>query len=509
MAAEVPAGHVPRDRWGSRLGFILAAMGSAIGLGNIWRYPYVVYEHGGGAFLIPYFIALASAAIPVLIMEYALGHRYQGAAPLVFRSLRRRVEWLGWWQVTIAFAIATYYVVIVGWVTSYLWYSVGTRWGRDTESFFLDTHLAASDGFFDVGGIRWKVLLSVALVWAVTYVIMRLGVRRGIEATARVLLPLLIAMVLLITIRGVTLPHAAGGLDVLLTPDFGALTDARVWVAAYGQVFFSLSIGFAIMITYASYLPARSDLANSAVIVGLSNAGFEFLAALGVFSVLGFFAAQQQAPVTEVAGEGGIGLAFIAFPRILTELPALNSLFAVLFFGSLLFAGLTSLVSILECGIGALREKFRLSRVAAVNWFCGLAALVSVGYATRGGLYYLDVVDHFVNSYGIVLAGLAEVVVVAWWARQLGPLSRHVNAYSYLRVGRWWTLALTAVTPVLLGLITVFNLHAELTSRYGDYPAAGLLAVGWGMVAATVVAAVVLQYTGRWAAAASPQEDSP
>ncbi len=496
MAANEETLAEPREQWGTRLGFILAAMGSAIGLGNIWRYPYVVYDNGGGAFLIPYFIAIASAAVPLLILEYSLGHKYRHAAPFAFRRVRRNAEWLGWFQIGISLVIMTYYIVIIGWVLSYFYYSFGSRWGDDPNAFFFGSYLGTTDSFWSVGGIQWKVLLSVVIAWAITYLIMRRGVRRGIELAAKILIPALILMILAIVIRGLTLPGAAAGLDVLLTPDFGALLDAQVWVAAYGQVFFSFSIGFAVMIVYASYLPRRGDLSNSAVIVGMANSGFEFLAALGVFSVLGFLATAQGVGITEVV-ESGVGLAFVAFPQIINEMPALNSLFGALFFGALLFAGLTSAVSIMEAAVAGVREKFRLSRTAAVNLTCGLTALVSILYVTRGGLYYLDTVDRFVNNFGLIFAGLAEVILIAWIARQIGPLQAHINQGSYLRVGWWWTISLMVVTPVLLSVMAAINLYQEITNRYEDYPLSGLLVMGWGTVLITLVLAFVLQALRR------------
>ncbi|MGH3434668.1 MAG: sodium-dependent transporter, partial [Thermocrispum sp.] len=420
--SDAVSSQTGRDQWGTKLGFILAAMGSAIGLGNIWRYPYVVYENGGGAFLIPYFIAIATAALPILILEYSLGHRYRRAAPFTFRTIHRRFEPLGWFQASISFFIATYYIVILGWCLSYLYYSFGTQWGEDTAGFFIGEYLATSaggapEGFWDLGGLQLKVLVPVLVAWAMVIYILLRGVSKGIELAARVLMPALIVMLLIIVVRAVTLPGAATGLDVLFTPDFGALGDPTVWIAAYGQVFFSMSIAFGIMIVYASYLPRKTDLTNSAFIVGLSNAGFEFLAAIGVFAVLGFLAVAQSAEITEVAGTGGVGLAFISFPAIINTLPAFNTLFGLLFFGTLFFAGITSAVSILECAIMPIREKFGLARSPAVLMVSLPAALISMLYVTKGGLFYLDTIDHFLNNFGLVISGLLEVVLLAWVAK--------------------------------------------------------------------------------------------
>jgi NSS family neurotransmitter:Na+ symporter len=455
-----------------------------------------VYENGGGAFLLPYFIALFTAGIPILIMEWSLGNKYRGAGPLAYWNLSRRWEWVGWWQVAASFVISTYYMVILGWVLAYTYFSFGSQWGSDTETFFTGNFLGVSDSFWSVGGFQFKVLLPVLIMWAVVYWLLVRGINRGIELASRVLIPALVVMILVVVIRGVTLPGASEGLNVLLTPDFSALINPGVWIAAYGQVFFSLSIAFSIMITYASYLPRRSDLSNSGFIMALSNSGFEFLAALGVFSVLGYLAVQQNVAVTEVA-TSGVGLAFIAFPQIINELPGLNSFFGFLFFGALLFAGLTSAVSILEAAIAATREKFDLSRKVAVNAVCGLSFLVSLLYVTKGGLYYLDTVDHFINNYGLALSGFFEVILVAWISRQVGNLQQFINEDSYIPVGKWWTFSLTILTPVALALVIGFSTYAELTSAYGGYPISGLILVGGGAAGGVVIVSLIIQAM-RW-----------
>lgn len=495
--ADVAPTEVDREQWGTKLGFILAAMGSAIGLGNIWRYPYVVYENGGGAFLIPYLVAIATAALPILILEYALGHKFRSGAPFALRAINRRFEALGWFQVAVAFFITTYYMVVLAWCLSYLYYSFGQQWGDDTAGFFIGSYLSTSGGgdpasFWDVGGLQWRVLLPLVLAWAIVLAIMLRGVRKGIEATSKVLMPLLIVMLLLIVLQALTLDGAARGLDVLFTPDFGALGDPTVWIAAYGHVFFSMSIAFGIMIAYSSYLPRRTDLTNTGFIVGLSNAGFEFLAAIGVFAVLGFLATAQGAAVTEVAGSGGVGLAFISFPAIINTLPALNTVFGLLFFGTLFFAGLTSAVSIMECVIAPVREKFGVSRGRAVAVIAVPAVLISLLYTTGGGLFYLDTADHFLNNFGIVIGGLLEVILIAWVARQVGPLARHIDAISYLRTGAWWKVSLLVITPVLLGAMTIYNFYTEVTTRYEDYPLSGLVVLGWGAFVLCLVLGLAL-----------------
>ncbi|MFP4148909.1 MAG: sodium-dependent transporter [Nitriliruptoraceae bacterium] len=479
-----------REQWGTRAGFLLAAIGSAVGLGNIWRFPYVAWENGGGAFIPPYLFALLTAGIPVLVMEYAIGHRQRGSAPLSLARLHPRAEWIGWWQIAISFVIATYYAVIVAWAGSYTWFSIGTRWGGDPEAFFFEEYLAATDaGTF--GGFRLGVLVPLVLVWVVTLGVLVGGVRRGIERANRVLIPLLVVLFAIIVVRAVTLPGAADGLGALFEPDWSRITDASIWVAAYGQIFFSLSIGFAIMITYASYLPREQDLTGNAFIAGFANSSFELLAGIGVFAAIGFLAASEQTSVEEVA-RSGIGLAFVGFPSIISRIPGPSSLFGVLFFGSLVLAGLSSLISIVETYISAMQEKFRLSRRRAVVISGGGTALVSLVYATGGGINTLDVVDRFINSFGIALVGLIEVVAVAWLLREVPRLKAHADRVSDLELGRWWSLALLVVTPLVLGWIVLDNLLAELGAPYGGYPIWFLAMFGWGLVVLVAVVGLLL-----------------
>lgn len=484
-----------REQWGSRTGFIMAAIGSAIGLGNIWRYPYIAYENGGGAFLIPYLFALLTAGIPILILEYGIGQKMRGSAPLSFRRLNEKWEWLGWWQAGISFFIVTYYMVIVGWSLSFTYFSFGRQWGEDTEGFMLGDYLGVANlesGWF--GGLQWNVFLPVFIMWAITFFILYRGIRRGIETATKILMPILIVVMIIITIRGVTLPGASAGLNALLEPDWAAMASPGVWVAAYGQIFFSLSIAFAIMITYASYLPKKTDLANNGFIAAFANSGFEFLAALAVFGAIGYLATVSGVGVDD-AVESGIVLAFIVFPQIINELPGLNDLFGFLFFGALTVAGLTSAISIAEVCITAVREKFDLSRKKAVSWVCGISFLVSMIYVTSGGLNFLDIVDYAVNQFGIVFAGLVEVILLAWFYK-LATFRDHINELSDLRIGTWWDICLKVITPIVLLVMGGMNLYNEIVDGPyggGDYSLAQVVIAGYAVAIGVVIVGFIFQ----------------
>jgi len=496
-----------REQWNSRIGFILAAAGSAIGLGNIWRYPYVVYDNGGGAFLIPYFFALLTAGIPILLLEFGIGRLGRGSAPLSFRSLSRKFEWLGWWQVAICFVISTYYAVILAWSVSYFFYSFSLSWGNDTEAFLFQSYLGVPEGAvtasgWQFGGLRLQVLLPLLAVWGATYYVMQRGVQKGIERISKIFIPILFVIMVLFVVRALTLPGAAVGLNHLFTPDFGKILPAflggtnpewfRVWLAAYGQIFFSLSVAFAIMVTYASYLDKKQEVNNSGFIMAFSNSGFEFLCAIGVFAAIGFMAVSSGSDVKDVA-TAGVGLAFVVFPQIINAFPAFNGFFGALFFLSLVIAGFTSFISILEVLIAAVMDKFRMSRRTAVRWIVGGCALVSMLYATGAGIVVLDIVDHFINNFGIIVAGLAEVVLIGWFANSARILEEN-NRVSDFRVGYWWHVMIKGITPAVLAFMTYKNFELELAKAYEDYPLHALLTFGWLTVALTLASSFLLAY---------------
>ncbi len=488
-----------RSQWGSRAGFLFAAMGSAIGLGNIWRFPATAYESGGGAFIIPYLFALLTAGIPLLILEYTIGHKYRGSAPKSLGRVRKGFEWIGWWQVTIAFVISTYYAVIIAWAIMYAYYSFGLTWGDDPTSFFVGDFLTLTDpGTF--GGLVPKILLPLLIVWVITLGVLSKGVKKGIERANKIFIPTLVILFTIMVIRAVTLEGAAAGLSAFFTPDWSSIADPQVWVAAYGQIFFSLSIAFAIMVTYASYLPKKSDITNNAFITGFANSSFEILAGIGVFAAIGFMAFTYDTTVSQLAAEkgvGGVGLAFMVFPEIVSQIPGIPRIFGFLFFASLVLAGLSSLISITETYVAAVSEKFNISRGKSIAIGGGLSALISLLYATRGGLNLLDTVDHFINSYGVAMAGLFEVVALAWFAKGLKGFQSHANEISDIRLGTWWRICLGIITPVVLGYMLLQNLRAELSAAYGGYPIDFLFNFGW-IVAIGAIFVGALMSIKKW-----------
>lgn len=494
-----------RSQWGTRAGFILAAVGSAIGLGNIWRFPAVAYENGGGAFFIPYLFALLTAGIPILIMEFTMGHRYRGSSPLTFRRINKNSEWVGWWGVIVAFIISTYYSVIIAWAISYSVFSFNLNWGSDTEGFLFSNYLQLDVEPGQFGSFVPSVLIPLIIVWLVVLGILFKGVKKGIEMANRIFIPTLVIVFLIIVIRAITLPGALTGLNAFFQPDFSQIFNGDVWVAAYGQIFFSLSIAFAIMITYSSYLPKKSDITNNAFIVGFGNSGFELLAGIGVFSCLGFMAMQSGVSVDEVVADG-VGLAFVVFPAIINEFPILNELFGFLFFASIVLAGLTSLMSICETYIAGLVDKFNISRTKAVLFGGGLAAVFSLIYATQGGLHFLDAVDYFINQFGVAMLGLVEVILIAWVFRKLGEFKNHANEISDIRLGSWWTISLSVITPIVLGYMMYDLFKLNFAENYEGYSDTFILWGGWAVAIGALVIGLIMSFI-KWSPSRSNDDE--
>ncbi len=499
----------PREQWTGQVGFILSAIGSAVGLGNIWRFPGVAYENGGGAFLIPYLVALLTAGIPILFLDYAIGHRFRGSAPTSLRRLGgprgRWLESLGWFQVAIAFVIGLYYTVVIAWAVSYFVFSFDLRWGDDPAGFFSGDYLQTGEPGLSLEFVP-GVLIPLALVWIVTIAVLAAGVAKGLQRVNVIFLPLLVVAFLILVVRALFLDGAAVGLNALFTPNWAALGDPNVWIAAYSQIFFSLSIAFGIMITYASYRRRRSNLTAPGLVVAFANSSFEILAGIGVFATLGFFAVQQNLAIDELEGLTGVGLSFITFPAIVSEMPG-GALFGCLFFGSLAMAGFTSLVSVLQVVSAAVQEKFALSRRAAALGVGIVSAVLSLLlFSTTTGLLALDVTDQWANNIGIVASAVLGSVLIVWVLRRAGELRSHLNAVSTFQVGRVWVALVGVVAPVVLGYMLIQRIVTLITEGYGGLPGWYLLAFGWGSIAFIVVATIVLSLLA-WRR--SPDEFTP
>ena len=620
-----------RERWAGRLPFIMAAIGSAVGLGNVWRFPYVAVKNGGGAFLLPYFIALITAGIPLLIAEYALGQKFQKGAPGAMAAVSKKFRWVGWFALLVGSMISFYYVVIMAWALDYSVASWDLKWtkpapvrvenklvpedrvvlylkyeneehrerlekvvasqcssdaevlllsegevkaltaaevakpetkrkqyvslDKNAANYFFETCLggfapgkwiedcaknaeidaqivklraekkavkkapslsaverrekrgdikktiaglrAERSSYLSLGGMFRPVVRNViwcAVIWLAIFLIVFKGVRVvGKVVMWTVPIPLILLAVLLV--RGIMLNGSANGIIYYLTADWDRLTDPTVWLAAYGQIFFSLSLGFGIMIAYASYMPRSSDVSNNAFITSFANCATSFFAGFAVFSVLGYLASVNATDVASVV-KTGPGLVFVTYPIAIAKIGGLwGRAIGITFFVCLLFLGIDSAFSIVEGVLTGVRDRFpKVSKTLIAALFCVVGFCCSAFFATASGLMWLDIVDRWMSDYGLAAVGLLECVAVAYFFRH-HEIEEFVNERSEIQLGGWFELFIKYITPAVLVFLLGARFLEDMTATYQGYDKIvpwSVNVAGWGVFVTMIAIALAL-----------------
>lgn len=385
-----------RDSFGSKLGVIAAAAGSAIGLGNIWRFPYVLGENGGGAFLLIYLLFVLSIGIPVMLSEFTIGRSAQRNPVGAFLKLAPGKPWflVGIMGVGAAFMILAFYTVVAGWTLEYVYQSVINGFhGKDQ---------VAIGGMFDQFRDTSRPVIWFLIFMLMTLGIVIAGVKNGIERYTKILMPILLVILIVISIRAVTLPGAGEGLKFLFHPDFSKITP-KVILEALGQAFFSLSIGMGTLITYGSYIQKKEDLTNIAINVSLADTLIAVLAGVAIFPAVFAFG------IPPAAEEG---LVYKTLPVIFQQMPG-GYFFSLLFFVLLAVAALTSTISVLEVIVAYFSEELNLSRKAA-TWLGTISVAVLGVFASYSGKVF-DVLNFTSANILLPLGGLLIVVFVGWY----------------------------------------------------------------------------------------------
>ena len=448
--------------WNSNFAFMMAMIGSAVGLGNIWRFPNVLYANGGGSFMIPYIVSLFLLGISFVLVEYAVGYRFKKSVGKILFEISKKLEPIAWFIVLVVFLITTYYVCVVGWDLIYVVLSFTKAWGADPNLFFSSNVLQATDalsGFFQIVPM---VLASVFAVWLIIWLIVKRDLNDGIGNVSKILMPLRCLIVVFIVIFSLTLPGASVGYTQIFTPDWGALTNLDVWLAAFGQIVFSLSLGMAIAMTYASYLPDKSKLVDSAVTVAFSNSIFEVFNSIGIFSILGFMFVSTGIPFDELV-TSGTGLAFVVFPQVLNTLGPMGYVIGPLFFLCILFAGITSAIALLEVATYAISEKFDIGRKKTVTMICVLGFIISIIFTTSLGSTILGAFDAFLNNFALLLGILIECIIFGW-IYDFDKLISTLNKDSRIKVGKLWKIVIKFILPLCIAVLWIQGVYTTITT---------------------------------------------
>ena len=452
------------NKWGNNIAFILAMIGSAVGLGNIWRYPYVLYSNGGGAFYIPYLVAIFVLAIPFLILEYGVGYNYQSSFTKAITKLKPKFEFYGWILPVVVFMMTLYYSTIIGWDGIYLFLSFFKGWGADPNTFLNVNLLQTTNSLSGIFNFIPFIAIFMIIGWFIIWFISHRNLDEGLGKVCKIFVPLLFIIMIVIVIFSLTLPGAYIGLAELFNPNWSQLWHFDIWMAAFGQIFFSLSLGMGAGFTYASYTNDDIDLISSGLCVVIANSAFENFAALGVFSILGYMSLQSGTPVSEIVSQGTT-LIFVAYPQVFNILGSIGLILGPLFFFTVYVAGITSMLSSFEVLSISIQNKFALSRHRATGILCLIGCLASMVYATSAGEFILGLSDIFVNNIVIILSVFIECVLFAWVFKAERLISFLNNSSKTFKVGKWWLAEVKYIIPALLVVIWFGGLYELIAMK--------------------------------------------
>ena len=445
-----------RENWGSRFGFLMAAAGSAVGLGNIWRFPYLAGENGGGAFLVIYLLCILFVGLSIMIAEFAVGRRTGLAAVGAFKSQNKNWTFAGALGVLSGFFIMGFYPVVGGWSLAYVFKSVTGL-------------LAAPEAIGDAFG-AFITASAEPLVWMIIYlainlVIVAKGIAGGIEKAGKVLMPTLFVLLIFIIFRSVSLPGASAGLNFLFKPDWSLVTGQTV-LAALGQSFFTLSLGMGCMITYGSYLSKKEELPSNALTVTGLDTLVALMAGLAIFPALFAFGMEPTQ---------GPGLVFVVVPTIFAQMGGIGPLFSVIFFVALTVAALTSSLSLMEVVVAYMIDEKGMPRKSAtyitsaiMGVMCILSSL-SMGTLAGVKLFgvgFFDFFDILTDKIFLAIGGMLLAIFVGWFMKKEDLKDELTNggtvAFGLFEL--WYTL-IKYVVPVIIAVVAIMGIAAiEQTS---------------------------------------------
>ncbi len=482
-----------RGQWNSRLTFILAAIGSAVGLGNAWRFPGLAAKHGGGTFLVVYLIAMLLMGIPLLMMEISIARKLRKGAIESMRGIGKKWEPVGWAATSNAFVIVCYYSVVFAWVILMFinsWQFSGMT-GKNEPASELFFKLTETTGKIEGFGIPWIVLLCLVIAWALIFFCIRNGANSvGKVVKFTVFAP--VVLLVIMAIKGCTMPGAEVGIAKFFIPDPNAFSDPSLWVDATGQVFYSLSIMMAIMFAYGSYLGDDANVAGDAIIIAFSDMAISVLSGIVMFATMG------GTGMLDSITDSGIATAFIVYPQAivhLTDIGWLNALFGAIFYLMLITLAIDSAFSIVEGVSAAISDKFHIKPKKVTIAVCVIAGIISLLFVTQAGLAWLDIVDNWVNSFNLIIIGVLECIAIGW-TFNLRKVLKEVNKNTKrFHAPYWWfSLSIRVISPVMLAGLLIWNVSTLFTQNggsYGDYPIWAQIAAGWAVTVLVFVSGFI------------------
>ncbi|XP_036380340.1 sodium-dependent serotonin transporter-like [Megalops cyprinoides] len=502
LAVQQTSLEQPRETWSKKMDFLLSVIGYAVDLGNVWRFPYICYQNGGGAFLLPYLLMAVFGGVPLFYMELALGQFHRNGCISVWRHVCPIFKGIGFAICVIALYIAFYYNTIMAWALYYLlssfrstlpWITCSNSWNTPTcthytstdlnlswahnstspsEEFFIRYVLQVhrSPGLHHLGAVSWQLALCLLFIFTVVYFSIWKGVRTsGKVVWVTATFPYLVLLVLLI--RGATLPGAWKGVLFYLKPDWKKLLSTTVWIDAAVQIFFSLGPGFGVLLALSSYNPFHNNCYKDALVTSSVNCLTSFLSGFVIFSVLGYMAEMRKEGVDMVAKNAGPSLLFITYAEAIGNMPA-STFFAIIFFLMIIMLGLDSTFAGLEAVITAVLDEYPQVLVMRREWFvlglvcvCYLGALSTLAY---GGAYVVKLFEEYATGPAVITVVLLEVIAVSWFYG-MPRFCSDVQTMLGFSPGRFWRVCWVAICPSFLLFIIASFLAFPPEVRLFDY----------------------------------------
>ncbi|KAL7390423.1 hypothetical protein ABVT39_020922 [Epinephelus coioides] len=504
--APSPTPVIQREQWGGKYEFLLSCIGYCVGLGNVWRFPYLCYRNGGGVFLIPYFIMLFVTGVPLFLMELSLG-QYGAAGPITVWKCCPLLKGIGIGMICVSTLVCLYYNVIIAWTFYYLGSSFQSPlpWSCDaianaalcgngttgnsstgrglspTEIFWNERVLGVvySEGLHDPGPVRWPLALCLLAAWIIIFLCMLKGIRSsGKVVYVTATFPYFVLIVLII--RGATLEGSLQGIAFYLTPDWSRLSNAQVWNDAASQIFYSLGIGVGGLLSMASYNKFDNNVIRDTLIITTGNCSTSFFAGFAIFSILGHMAWKKGVPVGEVA-DTGPGLAFVAYPEALALLPG-SVFWSIMFFLMLFMLGIDTLFGNMEGIVTAVLDEFPhlranpLQKSLFLGILCFCFYLMGLLLVTNGGIYWFTLIDSFSTSFGLIIITLFMCIGISFFygvnqfCHDIIDMIRHCPPWC-TKVLLYFKACWVFCTPfLLLFILTYIFIEMYRTSlRYGSY----------------------------------------
>ena len=449
--------EIIKNGWDSSTGFLIAMIGAIIGLSGIWKFSYLMYENGGGTFLIPYILAIVIMAIPILVLEFGIGFKFKSSLPKVFYNIKSEFEIIAWFIVFLIFAVLIYFTCIMSWDLIYVILSLFKGWGSNPSVFFTTTLLHSTSNPYGLTYLVVPIGVALIAVWGFIYLFSRKEINKGILTISKISLILSFILLIGMLIFAVQLPGSRTGIMALFNPNWSVLLDLNVWIAAFGQLVFSYGLGYAIASTYSSYLGEKANLIDNAWIIVLASLIFEVLVSVLLFALMGYMALGRNIPITSLVSDG-FSLIFVVFPNVFNIMDPWVYIVAPAFFLLLFVGSLSTILALIEPLANSICEKFAWTRDRAIRQLVLVGLFVSFIFATGMGEYLLRIADAFITQFAIILGVLLEIIVLGW-VYDIEDIRSILNDNSHIKVDKSWVITIRFVIPIILAILWIIGVY--------------------------------------------------